>query len=50
VFVHNWSWNPTTVIVPVAVRHLLGGGSTPTGGQLHLGAWDVAILTEDDAR
>jgi len=50
VFVHNWSWNPASVTVPVAVREVLTGGSTPARGQLRLGAWDVAILIEDGER
>ncbi len=45
-FVHNWSWEPTTVRLPAAVRDLLSGTDHDQGTELHLGAWDVRVLLE----
>jgi beta-galactosidase len=47
VFAHNWSWTPTSLAVPAAVRDVLRGGSTSPGGSLELGPWDVAVLVEE---
>ncbi|WP_425954065.1 beta-galactosidase [Xylanimonas sp. McL0601] len=46
-FVHNWSWDPTAVAVPVAVRDAVSGEAVAAGGELALGAWDVRVLAED---
>ncbi|MFD4508588.1 beta-galactosidase [Streptomyces sp. NPDC058457] len=47
--VHNWSWDPAHVTVPVALCNVLDGTAVPAGTALHLGAWDVRILvTADD--
>ena len=45
-FVHNWSWEPTSVTAPAAVRDVLAGTSTAAGGDVALGAWDVRVLVE----
>ena len=46
-FVHNWSWEPTSVPAPVAVTDALTGTSLAAGDDIALGAWDVRILVED---
>jgi beta-galactosidase len=46
-FVHNWSWDPTTVTVPAAVRDVLAGTTTAADGRVELGAWDVRVLVEE---
>lgn len=46
-FVHNWSWEPTTVVVPATVRDVLGDGTTASGEELSLGPWDVRVLIEE---
>jgi beta-galactosidase len=45
--VHNWSWTPASVAVPAPVRDVLSGASTPAGGSLELGSWDVVLLVEE---
>ncbi|MEU8146859.1 beta-galactosidase [Nonomuraea sp. NPDC048901] len=45
-FVHNWSWDPVAVRLPVAVRDVLDGSDHEAGGELTLGPWDVRILVE----
>ncbi|WP_129842357.1 beta-galactosidase [Streptomyces sp. RFCAC02] len=46
-FVHNWSWEPGTLPLPVAVRDVLSGESLPAGAPLRLGPWDVRVLAEE---
>jgi beta-galactosidase len=49
-FVHNWSWEPTTVAAPVAVTDPLSGTALAAGDDIELGAcgaWDVRVLVED---
>jgi beta-galactosidase len=46
-FVHNWSWEPTSVAAPVAVRDALSGEALAAGADVALGAWDVRVLVED---
>ncbi|WNB86095.1 beta-galactosidase [Cellulomonas sp. ATA003] len=46
-FVHNWSWEPTSVAVPVAVTDAVSGAEISAGDELALGAWDVRVLVED---
>ncbi len=46
-FVHNWSWEPTTVATPVAVTDPLDGTALAAGDHIELGAWDVRVLVED---
>ncbi|MEU4226303.1 beta-galactosidase [Nonomuraea sp. NPDC026600] len=45
-FVHNWSWEPVAVRLPVAVRDVLDGSDHDAGAELALGPWDVRILVE----
>lgn len=45
--VHNWSWEPAPVDVPVSVRDVLDGATTDPGGSLELGPWDVRVLVQD---
>jgi beta-galactosidase len=46
--VHNWSWEPTSCTVPVAVRDALGDDALAldAGEALALGPWDVRVLLE----
>lgn len=44
--VHNWSWQPTTVPLPVDVTDLLTGARSVAGDPLGLGPWDVHVLRE----
>jgi beta-galactosidase len=45
-FVHNWSWAPATVHLPVAVRDPLDGQDHDAGTEVTLGAWDVRVFAE----
>lgn len=45
-FVSNWSWEPTRLALPVAVRDLLAGTALAAGEDLDLGPWDVRVLAE----
>jgi beta-galactosidase len=45
-FVHNWSWDETSVELPVAVIDLLGDAEYAAGASLSLGPWDVKVLRE----
>lgn len=45
-FVSNWSWEPTRLALPVAVRDLLAGTALVAGEDLDLGPWDVRVLAE----
>ncbi|MGP3915604.1 beta-galactosidase [Nonomuraea sp. 10N515B] len=44
--VHNWSWEPARVAVPVELSDVVDGASVPAGSALTLGAWDVRVLGE----
>jgi beta-galactosidase len=46
-FVHNWSWNPTTVNAPVHCRDVLTGKPLSAGQEISLAGWDVRVLVED---
>ena len=46
-FVHNWSWEPTTVTLPSAVRDALGAAPCAAGDEIELGPWDVRVLVEE---
>jgi beta-galactosidase len=48
-FVHNWSWESTDVVLPLAARDLLQGTDLPEGAALPLGPWDVRVLAEAPA-
>ncbi|MFF4028794.1 beta-galactosidase [Streptomyces sviceus] len=43
-FVHNWSWEPTAVRVPVALADVLGPATYAPGDELELGPWDVRVM------
>jgi beta-galactosidase len=45
-FVHNWSFTPASVRLPVDVTDALGDDHFPAGTKLQLGPWDVRVLTE----
>ncbi|GAA2228397.1 hypothetical protein GCM10010413_25710 [Promicromonospora sukumoe] len=45
-FVHSWSWEPSTFVLPGAVRDLLSGEELAAGAELELGPWDVRVLLE----
>lgn len=48
--VHNWSWEPATVTVPVHLTDALDGGALPADTAVNLRAWDVRVLAaEPDA-
>ncbi|UUU36208.1 beta-galactosidase [Streptomyces sp. CA-210063] len=42
--VHNWSWEPASVSVPVNLSDALNGTPLPAGAALDLGAWDVRVF------
>ncbi|MEU5118180.1 beta-galactosidase [Streptomyces asoensis] len=42
--VHNWSWEPVDVTVPVDLSDVLSGAAVPVGTALGLGPWDVRVL------
>ncbi|BCY09285.1 beta-galactosidase [Actinoplanes sp. L3-i22] len=44
-FVHNWSFDPATVTVPVDCHDVLTGKPIPAGQSLDLTAWDVRVLS-----
>jgi beta-galactosidase len=45
-FVHNWAWEESAFILPVAVTDVVSGASLAAGETVHLGSWDVRILAE----
>ncbi|MCL3860837.1 beta-galactosidase [Actinotalea sp. K2] len=46
--VHNWSWDPATVVVPCTVRDALSADVVVEGGhEVTLGPWDVRVLVEE---
>ncbi|MGW2835579.1 beta-galactosidase [Streptomyces sp. NPDC001286] len=42
--VHNWSWEPVRVSVPIDLFDVLDGTSVPAATPLNLGPWDVRVL------
>jgi len=46
-FLHNWSWTPAPVTVPVDCRDVLTGKQVPAGQGVELAAWDVRVLVEN---
>jgi beta-galactosidase len=42
--VHNWSWEPASVHVPVNLADALNGTSIHARTALDLGPWDVRVL------
>jgi beta-galactosidase len=49
-FVSNWSWEATSVALPVAARDLLSETDLGRGEDLDLAAWDVRVLMESPRR
>lgn len=45
--VHNWSWDPTSLHLPLALADALSGARFAAGAQLELGPWDVRVLLEN---
>jgi beta-galactosidase len=45
-FVHNWSWKPSTLVLPAEATDVLGGQAYARGDELPLGPWDVRVLME----
>ena len=45
-FLSNWSWDPRSLVTPMALRDLLSGETIPERGPITLGAWDVRVLVE----
>ncbi|MCQ2000561.1 beta-galactosidase [Arthrobacter zhaoxinii] len=45
-FVHNWTWEPTSFVLPAAVSDALDQTDYDAGASLELGAWDVRVLVE----
>ena len=45
-FVSNWSWEPTSLALPVAARDLLSETDLTRGEALDLAAWDIRVLLE----
>jgi beta-galactosidase len=45
-FVSNWSWEATSLALPVAARDLLSATDLGSGEDLELTAWDVRVLLE----
>ena len=46
-FVSNWSWEPTSLALPVAAQDLLSGSNLAAGESIDLAAWDVRVLLEE---
>ena len=42
---HNWGWEPVSVVLPRPMRDVLDAQAAPVQ-DLRLGAWDVQVLTE----
>ena len=45
-FIGNWSWQPTAITVPHAMRDLLSGAEFAAGDDLALGAWDIRLTQQ----
>ncbi|WP_270889718.1 beta-galactosidase [Pedococcus sp. 5OH_020] len=46
-FLHNWSWTPAEVRVPVDSADVLSSDRYVAGDMVPLGAWDVRVLVEE---
>jgi beta-galactosidase len=46
-FLHNWSWTPGLVTLPVDCRDALTGKQLPAGRDVELSPWDVRVLVEE---
>lgn len=42
--VHNWSWTPNSVTVPVGAEDVLAATVLDAGAAIELGPWDVRVL------
>lgn len=49
-FLHNWAWDPCTVVIPARCRDLTSGSLVEAGSELELGSWDVKVLVEEQIR
>lgn len=47
-FVHNWSWDPSSFVLPTAVEDVISGVAYAAGTAIDLGAWDVRVLSETE--
>lgn len=45
-FVHNWSWDPISVVAPCGLKDALGEDRFSAGQVVSLEAWDVRVLVE----
>jgi beta-galactosidase len=45
-FVSNWSWEPTSLVLPVAARDLLSDADLCRKADLDLAAWGIRVLVE----
>ena len=46
-FVSNWSWEPTSLTLPVGAHDVLLGSDLAAGDDLALEGWDVRVLLEE---
>ena len=44
--IHNWSFTPSSFVLPAAVRDVLSDDTFDKGERIRLGAWDVRVLAE----
>ncbi|MFK4760061.1 beta-galactosidase [Microbacterium sp. ZW T5_45] len=42
--VHNWSWDPSTYVLPDGAEDVLSGEQFAAGAEIELGAWDVRVF------
>jgi beta-galactosidase len=49
-FVHNWSWERTSVVAPADLSDALSGDHLAAGDAITLGSWDVRVLVGPRAR
>ena len=45
-FLHNWSWEPATFVLPCGATDLLSAEDLSEGESIRLGSWDVRVLVE----
>ncbi|MGP4043637.1 beta-galactosidase [Streptomyces sp. 2A115] len=46
-FLHNWSWDPARVVLPMPAHDVLTGTSYAADQEVSLGPWDVKVLREE---
>ena len=44
--VHNWAWDPATVVAPVDLHDVLAGKPQPRHQPISLETWDVRVFVE----